>query len=277
MQADAAKGQSNLFDMLGDTSAKPSAVSHSDAKMPLTEKLKHEKELLGLYVSGHPMNDYHGIAEAVDTLTEATFHMTPDRTPFRLCGVITTIAKRFTKKDKSHPEKPQRQWASFKLETRRESFPINLFPSSFEENGGKLMENRVVMLSGDVRYNPERQEHSLNVANIVDIDEALTDKLIRGLTWVLNPEKPEAARAFIDAFSQMMMARNESGGTRIRFGFRFPNSQILEAEAPRIYGWAFNAKAFAKWRKHPALEGVLFDIPDPEPPPSRWRNRFARR
>ena len=35
--------------------------------MPMTEKLRYEKELLGFYISGHPMDAYAGLDTVIDT------------------------------------------------------------------------------------------------------------------------------------------------------------------------------------------------------------------
>ena len=68
-----ASGQGSLFDMLGAEdagAARPTdLVLRKSEKMPKLEMLNSEKALLGFYLSGHPLADYHGLDEAVATLT----------------------------------------------------------------------------------------------------------------------------------------------------------------------------------------------------------------
>ena len=63
--------------------------------MPKLEMLSGEKSLLGFYLSGHPLADYHGLDEAI-----ATMVVTPDRVDLdkqqrhtvRLCGIVGGLA-----------------------------------------------------------------------------------------------------------------------------------------------------------------------------------------
>ena len=268
-QKDAAKGQSSLFDLLGaaERPAPRAKVHSSGKKMPLSEKLQFEKELLGFYVSGHPMNAYRGLCEAIDTLTEETFQMTPDRTPFRLCGVVTNVTKRFTKKDK-------RLWASFKLVTRNASFAVNLFPRVYEKYREALIENAVVVLSGDVRYDSERQERSLNISDLEPLDRKLADgSLVRSITWVIDRTQPEQCIDFLDKLAAYLIEGRDSGNTRIHVAFKGDDDQILPAELPMSLSWAINPARFASFRKHPCVAGVLLDTPVPTLPEPRWERR----
>ncbi len=268
LQKDAQRGQVNLFGMLeaaDDSSKAPSLINASGKPMPLSEKLQYERELLGFYVSGHPMNAYKGICDALDTVTEENFQTLPNREPFRLCGVVTGIVKRFTKKDK-------RLWASFKLITRNSAFSINLFPSTYERHQAKLNENQVVVLTGDVRYDAERQERSLNVTELDPLDGKLADGLIRSITWVLDPEKAEASADFLAQLEALLVNGSNSGATRVHAGFWAPGNRLLPAELPLSLSWNLNPAQFQKLKKHPAVKGALIDAPRPTTPEPRWKN-----
>jgi len=269
-QKDAAKGQANLFDMLGDVGASASAPAVArpiGEPMPLTERLQYEKELLGFYVSGHPMNVFKGLSDAIDTLDEQTFQTATNRTPFRLCGVVTSVVKRFTKKDK-------RLWASFKLVTREGSFAINLFPSVYDRYKDELLENRVVVLAGEVRYDPERQERSLNISEFDPLERKLSDgSLVRTLTWVLDPAKPDACEAFLKDLSALLIGGKESGSTRMRLAFVGASERLLPAELPLSLSWMVRAPRFRELRKHPAVAGVLVEVPAPVLPEPKWKQR----
>jgi len=59
LQADAAAGQGNFFDMFGDEDIQETVTLEADLdEWPKSEQLAREKELLGAYVSGHPMDRY---------------------------------------------------------------------------------------------------------------------------------------------------------------------------------------------------------------------------
>jgi DNA polymerase-3 subunit alpha len=90
-------GQVSLF---GDEhehvapSRKRSVSSWSDR-----EKMSYEKELLGFYVTGHPLDAYaqviaNGKYQTIASLTELS-----DRATFRVAGAITQVEKKFTRKE----------------------------------------------------------------------------------------------------------------------------------------------------------------------------------
>ena len=69
-QRDREAGQNSFFDMLesdnGDSNG--NGASHEidmSKQFPQHEMLTYEKELLGFYVSGHPLDEYKGLAEAL--------------------------------------------------------------------------------------------------------------------------------------------------------------------------------------------------------------------
>src|SRR5690606_11354398 len=116
-----------FMDMLNEPTAsarKSQSPNHKSQKsaddFTSAEKLQFEKELLGFYVSGHPMNVFAGLSEAIDTYTVEQLLQINDRLEFRLCGIAGTIAKKLSKKD-------NRPWAAFTLATRNASVALNMF------------------------------------------------------------------------------------------------------------------------------------------------------
>ena len=94
---DRASGQVSLFDDLPAPAAKSAA--HAVPAWSEHERMSFEKELLGFYVTGHPLDGYaRGIAaggyQPITALPELD-----DRASFRIAGVITQVDKKFTKKE----------------------------------------------------------------------------------------------------------------------------------------------------------------------------------
>lgn len=129
-QADRARGQASLFDMLGDDDSGAlnehrATIKTDGASMPEMERLTHEKDLLGFYLSGHPLDAFNGLDEALTSFTPEEFKNLTDREPVRLCGIITGLQKRISKKN-------NRQWALFRLATKTASYEVTLFPDSYD-------------------------------------------------------------------------------------------------------------------------------------------------
>ena len=93
---DRAAGQVSLF---GDE-AQPQ-MSRKRVVKPWTdhEKLSYEKELLGFYVSGHPLDAYTELFAAKNYQTIASLGELADRATFKVAGALTQIDRKFTKKE----------------------------------------------------------------------------------------------------------------------------------------------------------------------------------
>jgi DNA polymerase-3 subunit alpha len=97
-QRDKASGQTALFDSLSAAPA-PRRAAFIVTPWTKSEKLSFEKELLGFYVTGHPLDEYRADLESgkynpINTLGEAD-----DKGTVLVAGALTSVEKKFTKKD----------------------------------------------------------------------------------------------------------------------------------------------------------------------------------
>jgi DNA polymerase-3 subunit alpha len=103
VQKDRASGQVSLFDSFADLAPTPAAsLSASDStveRWTRAEQLGHEKELLGFYVTGHPLDDYRGNLESGSYGSTAEALLMTEAGSVRLAGLLATVEKKFTKKD----------------------------------------------------------------------------------------------------------------------------------------------------------------------------------
>ena len=96
-QKDRASGQVSLFDDMVPPAPKPSArrvIPWSEQ-----EKMSYEKELLGFYVTGHPLDAYATLLAEGNYQTITSLNELPDRAGFRIAGAIVQVDKKFTKKE----------------------------------------------------------------------------------------------------------------------------------------------------------------------------------
>ncbi|CAN5639704.1 DNA polymerase III subunit alpha [soil metagenome] len=94
---DRASGQVSLFDELPP----PAPKSASRHVVPWTEheKMANEKELLGFYVTGHPLDAYASAIAAGNYQRIASLGELPDRASFAIAGSLAQVDKKFTKKE----------------------------------------------------------------------------------------------------------------------------------------------------------------------------------
>jgi DNA polymerase III subunit alpha len=96
-QRDRAVGQVSLFD---EMSRPPLTAAHkSVTPWSEHEKLSYEKELLGFYVSGHPLDAYAAVFAAKNYPSIASLKQLADRAQIRMGGAIVQLEKKFTRKE----------------------------------------------------------------------------------------------------------------------------------------------------------------------------------
>ena len=196
---DAAAGQSNMFDMLGigagATASGGDIIDETLPPMSLADKLFSEKELLSYYVSGHPMNEYAGFDDALEHIPNLSDFNSGIRIPFRLCGVVSNVNKRLSKKD----NKP---WCFFTLSGRDSSktWQINMFPSAYENFGRHLSEGICACVIGECRRE-ESGSVKYNAETVIAMDSAV-DKFCESVEWLVEPD--ESGVRFIKILSHMV-------------------------------------------------------------------------
>ena len=265
-QRDLAAGQHSFLDALNEASAgygAPAARNgpsrHSD--FTSAERLQFEKELLGFYISGHPMNAYAGLAEAISTHTEEQILGEEDRSEFRLCGVASGITKKLSRKD-------NRPWAFFNLASKRATISVNMYSEAFENYGKSLGENQPVVILGTVMRGTDGAR--LNVKECYPLDTYLPGA-VRKVTWLLQPDHQELP----DFLQKLRAAINASGGeTRIELAFVFEGRAAPIAETAPSLNWRVSPAAFQELRSHPAVAGTQVEARRVElKEQRRWSNR----
>jgi DNA polymerase III subunit alpha len=145
IQKDRASGQGGLFDVFDLTtpaaSKKPGAVPKIEP-WPLMEMLGYEKDLLGYYITGHPLEAYAGHYENAKISTIATALEVEESASFKLAGLIGTVEKKFAKKD----GKP---FAIVSIEDFTGQLEVMAWDSAYSDNVELLVPGTVV--SANVR------------------------------------------------------------------------------------------------------------------------------
>ncbi len=98
VQRDRQSGQMSLFDM---SDCAPVSVNTAEEvpPWPSSEMLAYEKELLGFYVTGHPLNDYAGSLESEKMSKICDLAEIENPQTLKLGGMVLSSEKKFSKKD----------------------------------------------------------------------------------------------------------------------------------------------------------------------------------
>jgi DNA polymerase-3 subunit alpha len=172
-------GQGNLLDLLGpmDTPGKKAATKASTvADFSLRERLAYEKELLGFYITGHPLDDYLVDVKAYATHTIAQLRETAEEIDTRLCGLVTKVEVRTTQKDK----KP---WARVTFEDLTGALEVLVFPDTYAALPRAITVGEVLVISGQLdRRDDAPKLRAVQVLSLPEAAEQLLRELVLHLT-----------------------------------------------------------------------------------------------
>jgi DNA polymerase-3 subunit alpha len=168
-------GQGSLLDMLGamETPTKKTASkAFAVADFSLRERLGYEKELLGFYITGHPLDDHLVEVKAFATHTVSELKETSEEIDTRLCGLVTKVEVRTTQKDK----KP---WARVTFEDLTGALEVLVFPDTYASLPKALTVGEVMVISGQLdRRDDAPKLRAVQVLSLPEAHEQLLRELV---------------------------------------------------------------------------------------------------
>ena len=144
-------GQMNLFDFMGEDDRKAMEIRLPDVgEFSAEEKLAFEKEVTGIYISGHPLQDYEGrwrkcvTNVSTDFLPDEETGMprVPDQARAVIGGIIAEKTIKYTKNSQT--------MAFVTLEDLVGTTEVIVFPKSYERYAPLLAEDAKVFIEGRV-------------------------------------------------------------------------------------------------------------------------------
>ena len=170
MKKDSGGGQDSLFDDLMGGGGEP--VFDMKISIPEIDEwdkqtlLGHEREMLGLYVSDHPLTGLeHVLADTADC-TIGQLLTDEDRLDGHqvvICGLVTQVMRKMTKT--GNP------WAIVTVEDLEGSIDVLFFPSDYQLASTLLVEDTVVTVNGRLdrsKDQPELRGKSVSAPNLED-------------------------------------------------------------------------------------------------------------
>ncbi len=150
-------GQMSLFDLVGEDQKEEFDVKLPDVgEYPKELMLSFEKEVLGIYISGHPLEEYQDIWEKHITARTAEFFLqeetgeagVTDGSRAMIGGMVADKTIKYTKDNKV--------MAFIKLEDLVGSVEVIVFPKSYEKYADKLKEEEKIFIYGRVSAEEEK-------------------------------------------------------------------------------------------------------------------------
>lgn len=243
-QKEKLSGQISLFDVF-DSDNGIISLDTSGPKMSKFDKLKNEKEMLGFYISGHPMAEYKTICQVINDPASGNLSNLSDKESFRICGIINGVTKKFTKKE-------GRVWVFFQLDTGNEIIQVNCFPDNFEQIGYKIKDNSIVVASGKCRLRDG--EYSYSVSDIDEINVA-TKYLISRIDWILDANSNNLD-AFIVEFNNFI--QDNEGNVDNVLSFEFTDGHREQAKLSDALRSSFDLNTINKFKSSPVVKDAIF-------------------
>ena len=190
-------GQMSLFDLMGEDDRRAYSITLPDVpELPRDQLLAFEKEVLGIYVSGHPLEEYEDFWRKQITATGSEFTYDEEIGGVRIAdqkrvvvgGILEEKTVKFTKSNQ--------QMAFITLEDLTGSVEVIVFPKKYEEYGKYLQEDAKLFVEGRTSAEDEKDSR-LICDKIWSFDEVPRDVWIQFDTKELFEEKEALLRQYI--------------------------------------------------------------------------------
>lgn len=183
---DKSRGVITFFSMLGDDTEKRFAEPPKvlGAGMSKLDILLKEKQILGFYLTGHPLDQYRDILQRLSCVTLGFVHTASHDAVFRAAFILETVEVRFSNKS-------QKKFAITTISDGIDSFEMPVWPEMFEQKGHILKDNQLVyaVLQADTSHDDPR----LTCRWIEDLTRA-DEQMIHDCDEAFDKAKVQAAR-----------------------------------------------------------------------------------
>jgi DNA polymerase-3 subunit alpha len=252
---DRENGQDTMIDIFGPmTPVKKKAVNGNGAahaavaEWPVRERLQYEKELLGFYITGHPLDEYRADLGAFALHTVAQLKDTEGEIDTRVCGLVSKVEIRVSQQSK----KP---WARVTFEDLTGSLEALVFPDNYAALSRPLNAGDVVVITGQLDRRDDQPK--LRVSQVLWLQEA-HDQLLRELVLNISLED------WLDAgrWSQLReLVMDEPGPVKLRLACSraaAPESGRIELAPADHYGVAWTPVFRSRLEKF--LGGARYEL-----------------
>ncbi len=170
VQKDKLSGQVSLFDTFNVVSTAINSLPDVP-KIPDSQILAMEKEMLGFYISGHPLTRFSGIINKYSNASSSKLCNFENGCPVTLIGMISSIRRRITRNEK--------QMAFVTLDDLEGTVELVIFSETLTECSEKLKENNIVWVKGVVSKNQvaDNENVCIRVNELALIDELKERKI----------------------------------------------------------------------------------------------------
>ena len=162
-------GQDSLFGGVDDTSSGfgvSVSIPEDIEEWDKTTLLSHERDMLGLYVSDHPLLGLEHVLSQSSDCTIGQLLLDEERadgSTVTVSGLITSVQRKITKRGDS--------WAMVSLEDLEGAIDVLLFPSSYQLAGTLLVEDAILTVKGKLSRSKDQPEIMAQEVTVPDLSD----------------------------------------------------------------------------------------------------------
>lgn len=188
-QKDYASGQMGLFDDTEDSFAEINDIKLPDLEeMPRANVLQNEKELIGFYVTGHPLDEYKKILNKYTPLYWLqNENNVADGQYINIAGIISDCVIKTTRKGDT--------MAVLTLEDYTGRTEVLVFPSVYQSCLKEMYKENIVAIEG--RMNIDERSRGVNAVKVTKLSSRVSEVRIKIVPYLENPlVQRELAKVF---------------------------------------------------------------------------------
>ncbi|MDQ1470117.1 MAG: polymerase subunit alpha, partial [Bryobacterales bacterium] len=210
-------GQEGLFGMMiAADDPEPTLPKAND--WTLRENLQGEKEMLGFYITGHPLDAYADKISELATHDSSKLEGLEKGTELALCGLLTGIQRRRNREGKP--------WASMVIEDCAGSIEGMVFTTAYESLNTMLVEDQAVLIRGSA-LPEEGNPTKVSIKEIVPLD------VVRVPLPSLIGIKVVMGRNGIDRAAELQeLFKRKPGDTQVRLKLELPRDFAVLLDVP---------------------------------------------
>jgi DNA polymerase-3 subunit alpha len=211
---------------------------------PKLEKLNREKEVIGIYLSSHPLDDFRLEISTFTTATLADLQNLRDYLDreVTVAGMVTDTKNGIGKNGKPY--------GSFTIQDYTDSFRFMLFDRDYIDNSKFFTTGYYLLVKGRVQKKKYREDEIEFSIRKIHLLSSVKDELVKSVTIKINPDNINVE--MIDELKELI--RENKGETELRFLFLDPDDKVSLPMFSRTLRVRLNNEFISFLDDHPGIE-----------------------
>lgn len=189
---------------------------------PHVDRLEHEKEALGFYLSAHPLDSYDAVFDRLRVVSSgdiAGMVRLAGNARVQMAGIISSVRERIS-------QKTGKKFAFVTASDKSGTFDMMCFSETLALNKEKLKSGQPLLLSVSADKKPDEDEIRMNLNSVEYLAEVMSKT---ASTLIITLDKPESAQALAQ-----ILLRDQAGRSQV-FVIVLVDGYEVEMALPKKY------------------------------------------